>query len=405
MPRTAVCDFCGAGGLKLDKTPVGTFLRDYHTDEFHVCPNANGATVPTVNGSAHGPDVSALKDRVDQLSSAFTQVGQDLTSVASRVTDAENALTRPTSVATIDRNVVLDIVHEENRGVREALSDLTSAAFLAAQSQIKRQVEDLVGAMVPTSHEIRVLRADGTERKIAGRPHAELETLVQLASLRLNALMVGPAGSGKTTAGQQVAEALGLPFYSLNLGPSHDEWALLGFKSPDGVYVPGFLREPYEHGGVVLLDEMDNARADALVAINTLIENGHAQFPDGRIERHPDFVLIAGANTYGKGGDRVYMRNQLDGATLNRYAIIDWDYDETAEFEWAGADAREWVEYVQKIRHAAAALKLRLLFAPRQSVNGAKALRGGMPREKVEALYLWAGVSADDQMRIKANLN
>ena len=47
-------------------------------------------------------------------------------------------------------------------------------------------------------------------------------------------------------------------------------------------------------------------------------------------------------------------RNQLDGATLDRFVFVFWEYDEDFEVHVAGEDQREWTFHVQKCRKAAA---------------------------------------------------
>jgi len=94
----------------------------------------------------------------------------------------------------------------------------------------------------------------------------------------------------------------------------------------------------YENGGVFLLDEIDAADANVLIIMNNAIANGRMALsnrPDKPFaKRHADFVLIAAANTYGRGADRMYVgRNQLDEATLDRFKIgmTPMDYDPELE--------------------------------------------------------------------------
>jgi cobaltochelatase CobS len=204
----------------------------------------------------------------------------------------------------------------------------------------------------------------------------------------------------------QVAESLGRVYFERTMGPNTSEWDIMGYKSPDGVYVPGALREPYETGGVLFLDELDNSNANILVTLNGALGNGHCQFPDKMVKRHENFLCIAAGNTYGRGADRQYVgRQQLDGATLDRFWVVNWNYDANAELIWAGLDQSEWTKYVQKCRTAAETQKMRVIISPRASIHGAIALRAGIARETVEASRLWAGMSTDDVNRIKARVS
>ena len=244
---------------------------------------------------------------------------------------------------------------------------------------------------------------------IKGGHHKAFKTLLQVCEARIPAMLVGPAGSGKSTAGRQVANALNLSFSTESCNPQMSKWDIMGFMNAQGGYTPGVIREAFENGGVVLLDEIDASNPAVLVSINLVasVRIGETvTFPDGAdVARHENFILITGGNTYGDGASDEYVgREQLDAATLDRFAMIEWGYDETLEFVAAGPDAGEWVEYVQRVRKAAAKAQVDLLITPRASINGAQLLRNGMARTVVENLTIWKGISADAKRTIKAEL-
>lgn len=266
----------------------------------------------------------------------------------------------------------------------------------------------IIAELVPVEHRIVIENANGAVNTIEGRPHMTFETLLQLCNLRdekgqhIHTMLIGPAGSGKTTAAHLAAEALGLRFFERSMGLATSEWDLLGYRSPDGVYIPGLLREPYENGGLLMLDEIDNSNPSVLTTLNSALENGQCTFPDGAVKRHPDFICIAGGNTYGTGPDRMYVgRTQLDAATLDRFANLDWDYDEEAEIDWVGRDMIAWTRYVQAVRKAAMDNSMRVVVGPRASIKGAVALRAGMDSAIVVKAFLWKGMSGDDRSRLE----
>ena len=50
------------------------------------------------------------------------------------------------------------------------------------------------------------------------------------------------------------------------------------------------------------------------------------------IDMHPDFKVVCAGNTFGSGSTLQYTgRNKLDAATLDRFMIIEWDYDKELE--------------------------------------------------------------------------
>ena len=236
--------------------------------------------------------------------------------------------------------------------------------------------------------------------------HVIVDELATWLGEAVHVFLVGPAGSGKTSAARAAADDLGLPYYEKSMGPQTSEWNLVGFVNPtNGQYIAGCLREPFENGGVLLLDEMDAANPGVLTTLNAALANGHYTFPDGvEVERHPDFRCVAAGNTFGGGESRVYVgRNQLDGASLDRFANVPMDYDEDAEFHWAGLDQRDWVSYVQRLRHAAQDAAMRVIISPRASIAGAKLLRAGkLDRATIADRLIFQKMSSDDKTRLQS---
>jgi cobaltochelatase CobS len=185
--------------------------------------------------------------------------------------------------------------------------------------------------------------ADAPAVELEGRQHVAFGECLELAANRQEILMIGPAGCGKTHLASQVAKALGLRFASISCSAGMSEGQLTGRLIPTGEagrfeYQRSQFVEFYEEGGVFLLDEIDAADPNVLLVINQALANGHLPVPNRidkpQAERHPDFILIAAANTFGTGANRLYVgRNQLDEATLDRFRIgqVVMDYDRDLE--------------------------------------------------------------------------
>jgi len=155
----------------------------------------------------------------------------------------------------------------------------------------------------------------------------------------------------------------------------------------------------------MMMDELDNANPNVLTAMNSALANGHANFPDSRVNMHPDFICVAAGNTYGRGADRLYVgRQQLDAASLDRFLNLSWDYDEDAEFDWAGKDQKNWTTYVQACRKVAATNQMRVVISPRASIFGAKLLRAGIDGKVVEEAALWKGMNVADREKIESSV-
>jgi AAA domain (dynein-related subfamily) len=232
-----------------------------------------------------------------------------------------------------------------------------------------------------------------------------LKTLgIKARGKRHNVALVGPAGTGKTESAHQAALALGLKFYPVSVGPQTTQSQLVGYMDAHGNYVRTAVREAFEHGGVLLLDEFDSANAGVATCLNQLTANRGAGFSDGQyVERHPDFVVIAAMNTFGQGADAQYVgRNQMDAATLNRFAVIYWDQDNALES--ALCIDKDWCRWVQRVRLAVEELGLRHVVSPRASYDGAEALASGISRAEVELMYVWQGLKATEKAKVLAKL-
>lgn len=233
--------------------------------------------------------------------------------------------------------------------------------------------------------------------------HKSFGTLLKMVGAGLHAYLPGPAGSGKSTAGEQVADKLGLEFYCQSVGQQTTQSHLLGYMDANGNYVTTTFRKAFEEGGVFLLDEVDAGNANVLTVLNSALANGLCSFPDGMVRMHANFRCIAAANTFGTGADRQYVgRNQLDAASIDRFAFLEWGYDE--ELELQIASNQEWTRFVQRVRRVVSDLKIRHVVSPRASINGSKLLAAGMDRASVEESTIWKGMDPATRAKVVAAL-
>jgi len=196
-----------------------------------------------------------------------------------------------------------------------------------------------------------------------------------------------------------------LPFYAFSVGMQTTKTDLLGFVDAHGAYRESVLYQAYKNGGLYLLDEIDAGNSNVLTILNAMLANGQYIFPNGeRVERHADFICFAAANTFGRGADRQYVgRNQLDAATLDRFVVKEFDYDEQLERVLTGND--DWCSRVQAYRKAAYSLKERVVISPRASIKGATLLAAGFKLSEVEQMVVWKGVDSQIIQKIKTAAN
>ncbi len=272
--------------------------------------------------------------------------------------------------------------------------------------------DEIAKARLPRPIEVKL--SDGRVNQLDGRVHAQFAELMALVEEgHHNILMVGQAGSGKTTLAKNLAEALGLPYGFISLSAGITETHLLGRTLPDAsgawAFKPGRFVEIYESGGVFLLDELDAADANVVVAINAALANGHLALTDGRIvSRHADCYIVGAANTWGRGGDHQYVgRNQLDAATLDRFVLstVHVTYDTALENDIASAalsegQANELLAWVGVLRGRIVNNRLRRIASTRLVVNAVAALKASRTLDQVKARYFqdW---SADERAKVE----
>ena len=164
------------------------------------------------------------------------------------------------------------------------------------------------------------------------------------------------------------------------------------------------VREAYENGGLLLLDEFDCAHAGVVTILNSLLANGHCSFPDGIVNKNPNFICICACNTYGRGANVDYVgRNRLDGATLDRFIVIDVDYDAKLEKKLCDNDA--WFDIIKKIRANAEKQGIKTIISPRASMDGADLLDGGFTIKEVLNMTIFKGQDKDIQTKLLKDID
>lgn len=294
--------------------------------------------------------------------------------------------------APADMETILTVAREAGR---DAASSEVQAQLSDIDDTIEKAARRAVEALQPTS---LIVTLPESAPVALGTVHYAQARIIRMLAAGVNLYLHGPAGSGKTTAARKAATAFKLPFYFA--AKVESEYMLLGFKDARGEVVRTPFREAYEHGGLFLFDEIDGSASSAVVAINAALANGICPFPDGTIERHKDFKCIAAGNTTLGGADRQYTgRTQLDAASIDRFAFLEFGYDEPLEL--ALSTNKQWAEYVQAVRAAIKARGLMHLVTPRATIDGGKLLAGGDTWQEAASAVIFKGLDADTVAQIK----
>jgi hypothetical protein len=241
------------------------------------------------------------------------------------------------------------------------------AAELLSSDEFKKAVRDLTG---PQQKVVTVkVKTDAGTKTVDGVTHKNFEHLVRMLSARLNVALVGEAGSGKSVAAEQVADALSLAFYPMSFNAKMTTTDLRGYMDATGNYNPSPIYNAFKHGGVLCLDEFDRANTEVCISLNNLLANKKYMFPNGEIvHKHDDFRVVACQNTTGNGGSKTYAAaSRQDASTLNRFVILHWNIDEGMERQIAGDTVATSV--CQQLRRKARELGMDIVISPRQSIH------------------------------------
>lgn len=222
--------------------------------------------------------------------------------------------------------------------------------------------------------------------------HEEFETVLQFVMANEPVMLVGPAGTGKNVICKQVAKILGLDFYFSNAVTQ--EYKLTGFIDANGTYQETEFYKAFKNGGLFMLDEIDASIPEVLVILNAAIANRYFDFPNGKIEAHKDFRVIAAGNTFGLGASYQYVgRNQLDAASLDRFAQVEINY--SPRIEESLTQDKELLNFIRKFRNECQRNGINHIVSYRTLARLDK-MRDIMPIEKALKTCLIKNMESDD---------
>jgi len=204
---------------------------------------------------------------------------------------------------------------------------------------------------------------------------------------RLPLMVKGPTGCGKTRFIQHMAETLDRPLITVACNEDTSATDLLGrhlLLGGDTKWVDGPVTRAVREGALLYLDEIAEARADALVVIHSLSDHRRELFLDRTGERLPAddrFMLIV---SYNPGYQR--SLRELKPSTRQRFIALTFDYPaESQEIEIIAAEtgietviAKRIVGIGRKLR-GLVELSLLETVSTRLLVAAGKLIRAGVP--------------------------
>lgn len=223
--------------------------------------------------------------------------------------------------------------------------------------------------------------------------HAKYEQIKTCINADIPVYLVGEAGTGKNYTLQEIATDLGLDFYFTN--SVQQEYKLTGFIDAGGVYHETEFYKAFTKGGLFFLDEIDASIPEVLVLLNAAIANRYFEFPNGRVDAHPDFRVVSAGNTVGSGANDLYTgRLVLDSATLDRFVIIEFDYDRNIELKLSNGN-EHLVNFIRGLRRFAKENGVRATFSYRCIMTITKLEKADMHLRDIFSIAVFKGLDKD----------
>ena len=243
------------------------------------------------------------------------------------------------------------------------LNDALTTAFAPIFANVARDIEQRVRANVQA--EIDALKAQAKthvtrleittpegRHEVEGLFCDEFEDIVRDVKNGWSPYLWGAAGCGKSHTCLQVAEALGLDYYTQNmLNFAHE---IEGYGNAAGEFVATPFFHAFSEGGLFHVDEIDRSQIEGLVKLNQALEQGIFNFPViGNVKRHPNFRFICSGNTRMNGADEMYTSGQQQDASFKRRVVFyEMHYDRRIELPIMAAGDEVLVNFVEDVRRA-----------------------------------------------------
>lgn len=318
----------------------------------------------------------------------------------------EQNTTTATTAATANNNNVnnaaLNFMQQMLAQQQEEGYQRAKAESAAEIENLKKQIEE--AKKVGTGSVINVV-VDGkkTTTKTDSVLDPNFENILKLVAAHENVYLYGPAGSGKNTIAEQIADALGVDFYYQNTLVT--KFDVSGYKNAQGEYEETPFYKAWKNGGLFFADELDNSTAEAIIALNAALANGYYTFPNSgeKVAKNPNFYCIAAGNTNGQGATEEYCgRYQMDESSRDRFAFIEIDYNKKVEESICGGHL-DILEFVRDLRSVTKSLQIKLICGYRAISRLAKFY--DMSTKFVLDSFIFKGLALDDIREIAAALS
>ncbi len=215
----------------------------------------------------------------------------------------------------------------------------------------------------------------------------ESELFAKTWAARLPLMLKGPTGCGKTRFVEYMAAKLGRKLITVACNEDTTATDLLGrhlLIGGETRWTDGPVTRAVREGAILYLDEVAEARADAIVVIHSLTDHRRELFLDRTgetLHAPPEFMLVVSFNP----GYQRSMR-ELKPSTRQRFIGLGFSYPAedleiriiTGETGLEDKQARSLVSIAKKVR-ALTGLSLLESVSTRLLIDAAKLIQAGLP--------------------------
>jgi len=235
----------------------------------------------------------------------------------------------------------------------------------------------------------------------------------------MTALLIGPAGCGKSEATERVFKQRAQPLDIVSCTPAMTADDLEGrtdLVAGETVFTLAAPAIAVRDGHGLLLDEADAAPAEACYSLYRCLDGKDMRITrmgeKGVIPRHANFRAVGTQNTQGRGDDRGlhHGRSYQDEAFLDRWdQAIQVSYPEPENeivilrkrVGVSAASAQKVVEVATALRKALAEDDTMFVCSIRRTLAVAKNLGLGMTPERAWGFAIGNRLTAEDQSKVK----
>lgn len=353
-----------------------------------------GKKVITINFA----DYAAGRKRTPTTKATNTPTTNNNTNNNNNNMEEQNTTTNTNNVNNAALNFMSQMfAQQQEEGYQRGKSEAA-----AEVEELKKQLDEAKNA--GTGSIINVV-VDGkkTTTKTQAVLDPNFENILHLVAAHENVYLYGPAGSGKNTIAEQIADALGVDFYYNNTLVT--KFDISGYKNAQGEYEETPFYKAWKNGGLFFADELDNSTAEAIIALNAALANGYYTFPNSseKVAKHPDFFCIAAGNTNGQGATEEYCgRYQMDESSRDRFAFIEIDYNAKVEESICGGHL-DILDFIRDLRSVTKSLQIKLICGYRAISRLAKFYE--MSTKFVLDSFIFKGLALDDIREIAAAMS